>query len=128
MALRADRGGSIQTCYVFVYSYLCEHEDTCLGDSVDVSLFHCVGNEAQCFSAVVDSCAVNQRLPLLHTHSCGASIFSFSYSSISIKIAFSALTLLVGWQEWHPACKKLSGGVLAWLSVWSEVRVVHGLG
>ena len=27
--------------------------------------------------------------------------------------AFSALTLLVGWQEWHPACKKLSGGVLA---------------
>jgi len=27
---------------------------------------------------------------------------------------FSALTLLVGWQEGHPACKKLSGGVLAW--------------
>jgi len=27
--------------------------------------------------------------------------------------AFSALTLLVGWQEGHPACKKLSGGVLA---------------
>ena len=36
--------------------------------------------------------------------------------------SFSALTLLVGWQEWHPACKKLSGGVLAWLSVWSEVQ------
>ena len=34
--------------------------------------------------------------------------------------AFSALTLLVGL---HPACKKLSGGVLAWLlSVWSEVH------
>ena len=29
---------------------------------------------------------------------------------------FSALTLL-----WA-ACKKLSGGVLAWLSVWSEVQ------
>jgi len=27
------------------------------------------------------------------------------------------LTLLVGRQEGHPACKKLSGGVLAWLSV-----------
>jgi len=27
--------------------------------------------------------------------------------------AFCALTLLVGWQEGHPACKKLSGGVLA---------------
>jgi len=27
--------------------------------------------------------------------------------------AFSALTLLAGWQEGHPACKKLSDGVLA---------------
>jgi len=30
--------------------------------------------------------------------------------------------LLVGRQEGHPACKKLSGGVLAWLSVCSEVQ------
>jgi len=37
-------------------------------------------------------------------------------------IAFSALMLSVGWQEEHPACKKLSGGVLAWLSAWSEVQ------
>jgi len=37
--------------------------------------------------------------------------------------AFSALTLLVGRQEGHQACKKLSGGVLAWLSVWSEVQI-----
>jgi len=35
---------------------------------------------------------------------------------------FSAFTMLVGWQEGHPACKKLSGEVLAWLSVWSEVQ------
>ena len=35
---------------------------------------------------------------------------------------FSALTLLVGRQEGHPACKNLSGGVLAWLFVWSEVH------
>ena len=34
----------------------------------------------------------------------------------------SALTLLVGRQEGHLACKKPSGGVLAWLSVWSEVQ------
>ena len=33
-------------------------------------------------------------------------------------IAFSALMLLVGHQEGHPACKKLSGGMLAWLSAW----------
>ena len=37
--------------------------------------------------------------------------------------AFSALTLLVGRQEGLLACKKkLSGGVLAWLSVWSDVQ------
>jgi len=36
--------------------------------------------------------------------------------------AFSALTLLVGWQDGDPACKKQSGGVLAWLSDWSEVQ------
>jgi len=38
------------------------------------------------------------------------------------QIAFSALTLLVGQQEGHPDRKKLSGGVLSWLSVWSEVQ------
>ena len=36
--------------------------------------------------------------------------------------AFSALMLLVWRQEGHPAWKKLSGGVLAWLSVWSKVQ------
>jgi len=41
-------------------------------------------------------------------------------------VAFSALTLLVGRQEGHPAYKQLSGGVLAWLSVWSEVQTVYG--
>jgi len=45
-------------------------------------------------------------------------IYVFCYSDT----AFSALTLLVGRQEGHPACKKQSGGVLVWLSVWSEVQ------
>jgi len=39
-----------------------------------------------------------------------------------LKNAVGALTLLVGWQEGHPACKKLSGGLVAWLSAWSEVQ------
>jgi len=38
--------------------------------------------------------------------------------------AFSALKLLVGWQEGHPACKKLSGGMLAWLS-WMRCRLAY---
>jgi len=32
------------------------------------------------------------------------------------------LTLLVGRQEGHLACKKQSAGVLVWLSVWSKVQ------
>ena len=45
----------------------------------------------------------------------------FQFTDFSA-FAFSALTLLVGRQEGHPACKKLTGGVLAFLSVWSEVQ------
>ena len=37
----------------------------------------------------------------------------------TLLFAFSAL---VGRQGGHPACKKLSGEVLAWLSAWSEVQ------
>ena len=46
----------------------------------------------------------------------------FLLSYFEILFAFSALTLMVGPQEGDQACKKLSGGVLAWLSVWSEVQ------
>jgi len=38
--------------------------------------------------------------------------------------AFSASMLFVGQQEGHPACKKLSGEVMAWLSVWSKVEMI----
>ena len=54
------------------------------------------------------------------------SLYSMPYhivhSVILPCLPFSALTLLVGQQEGHPACKILSGGVLAWLSVWSEMQ------
>ena len=39
--------------------------------------------------------------------------------------SFSALMLLVGRQEGHPACKKLSGGMLVWLSG-MRCRLAHG--
>jgi len=41
---------------------------------------------------------------------------------VCISRAFSALTLLAGRQEGHLVCKTLSGGVLAWLSVWSWAK------
>ena len=42
--------------------------------------------------------------------------------AVVLCLSVGPLTLLVGRPEGHPACKKLSGGVLAWLSVWSEVQ------
>ena len=58
------------------------------------------------------------RLSVCHNMSFRISHLFYFYAMF----AFSALTLLVGRQEGHPACKKLSGGVLEWLSVWSEVQ------
>jgi len=46
----------------------------------------------------------------------------FQHSGCTMRFSFSALTLLVGQHDGHPACKKLTGGVLAWLSVWSKVQ------
>jgi len=39
-------------------------------------------------------------------------------------LAFNSLMLLVGWQEGHPDRKKLSGEVVAWLFVQSEVQMI----
>ena len=46
-------------------------------------------------------------------------------------LAFGPLSLSVGWQEEHPACRKLNDKLLAWLSVlleWlsvcSEMRMI----
>jgi len=50
-------------------------------------------------------------------------IFSPIVYSIS---AFSALTLLVGQQEGHPARKKVERWGMAWLSVWSEMQIAYG--
>ena len=70
---------------------------------------------------------------ITHTHTWGLALSNLwlkpirficqIYSNCTFRFyPFTALTLLVGQQEGHPACKKLSGGVLAWLSVWSEVQ------
>jgi len=66
----------------------------------------------------------NLQCELVFTFS--AVFVNFCFIYYFLRVAFSALTLLVGWQEGHPACKKLSVGVLAWLSVWSKVRLAYG--
>ena len=62
--------------------------------------------------------AVKTASEMTYTVSSGA----LNSTPASSQSAFSALMLLVGRQEGHLACKKLSCGVLALLSVWSEVQ------
>jgi len=84
--------------------------------------------QRSCSQVAVILCA-NQRLAwcflLPHCHSFinGLTGVNSCISIHCIAYAFSAFILLFGQQEGHPACKKLSGGVLAWLFVWSDVQI-----
>ena len=57
-------------------------------------------------------CPVVQKLKYQYGCEYRAQMLTVFFRS-HVVAAFSALTLLVGWQEGHLACKKLSGGVLA---------------
>jgi len=50
--------------------------------------------------------------------------FTILWHLTCVFIAFSAWILFVWHQEEHPACKKFSHEVLAWLSLWSEVHMI----
>jgi len=80
------------------------------------------------FTGLTGTCEKHARTHV-RIHHCHSNDFGHDDSTIKIVtiiiiiiIIISALTLLVGRQEGHPACKKQSGGVLAWLSVWSKVQ------
>ena len=60
-----------------------------------------------------ERCAVN----------CASSSCFVLVSALRV-FAFCDLTLLVQHQEEHPACRKLSDEVLAWLSAWSKVQMI----
>jgi len=53
-----------------------------------------------------------------------AHIHASLYGRVSVIFFKTYYLLLVQRQEGHLACKTLSGEVLAWLSVWSEVQMI----
>ena len=61
-------------------------------------------------------CADAHKMPPV-SHQCTEHTCHFSAISFILFKKYS-----ISLQEGHPACKKQSGGVLAWLSVWSEVQ------
>ena len=54
---------------------------------------------------------------------CFSHRLKYLFRSINRHREISALTLLIGRQEGHPARKKLSGVMLAWLCVWVKVYI-----
>ena len=44
---------------------------------------------------------------------------------VYLEVVFSALTLLVGWQEGHPACKKLSAGMVICLELGADLHTAQ---
>ena len=92
-----------------------------LPSRIDALKMAASGSQTYGAKSLKNQLRMKQRWDRLVLEPCGCLFFS-RHCSTSVLIAFSALTLLVGRQEGHPACKKLSGGVLAWLSVWSEVQ------
>ena len=62
-----------------------------------------------------------RTFPTVHIYLCHLRTFPTVHTCVCAW-AYSALMLLVGRQEGHPACIKLSERVLAFLSVWSKVQ------
>ena len=98
----------------------CQHQAGCSGRGATAEL-ECTAPHSQPAS---NSSTVFLPAAATHRHLLVVCHFNKMPNKSRIPQAkFSYFTsLLVGRQEGHPACKKLSGGVLAWLSIWSEMQ------
>ena len=127
---------SRQTTYKLLLTILCldvqcivcisVHECVCIWHSLHPAT-HCVAGPtaASCISTWYSTERWQYVLQMIHILSMmtrNTDAWMIVMYVVCVLIAFSALTLLVGQQEGHPACKKLISGVLVWLSVWSEVQ------
>jgi len=94
--------------------------------------WHQLGHMQVCTSFQTDNHASTSPLSFLQAgcpsnqqrQSTEGNYILYYYIVYYLNVPFSALMLLFGLQEGHPACKKLSGEVLAWLSVWSKVQTI----
>jgi len=105
-----------------LYSYSIGFLYILVGQVVTAQLWEAV---AFCFKVSIILTVFYGPLAFLSCFACPIMFIHHYHLMLSflVKCAFSALTLLVGWQEGHPACKKLSGGMLAWLCVWVKVQI-----
>ena len=58
---------------------------------------------------------------------CCCFLFYIYFLTIAVRsMCLQCFDAVVGRQEGHPACKKLSGGVLAWLLSGAQCRLAYG--
>ena len=98
---------------LYLLTYHCNRISSCLPGC----LLHLLLKNYNFLSTDISQGSVATRL------GCGGG-FIYHFVTYHFVYAFSALTLLVGRQEGHPACKNLSDEVLVWLSVWSNVQII----
>ena len=100
----------------------CDHPSHCLHCRQRRSCF-CISNSQTGVHVLLRMCFMALPWDMsrhLHDLSQTAIIFRRLLKTRGVRnVAFSALTLLVVWQEGHPACKKLSGEMQAW---WSKCK------
>ena len=106
----------LTTCYYYNHNtvWCCHHDHSHCENSYD----EC--RPPQTLSQSQSTWAVSEPVGCCHSHS--LSPFIIIIITLSKSFAFSALTLLVGRQEGHPACKKLWGWWRWALLVWMEWR------
>ena len=86
-----------------------------------------------CVSVSVSVCTLKEKWLELSTPNCGKTLACidpkmccqcrYAWQYFVFMFIFRALTLLVGQQEGHSACKQTSGEMLVLLSVWGKVQI-----
>jgi len=103
------------------------HSTACSLASVEFNLvcnvmIHALGRAGRPVAAAPALLSVSTRVLLIvffHELKCCMNIFLFCVYTLCLQ-SFDAVGWAAGMAE---NCRKLSGGVLAWLSVWSDVQI-----
>jgi len=102
-----------------------ETDDSCRFEFTEIiqltrdSVGSCTTECAECVSLDWSAEVKRRTSAVVKLESAGVSCVTY----INSVCHSSALMLLVGWQEGHLACKKLSGGMLVWFCVWIKVQI-----
>jgi len=120
-AIRHSNNTSIVNPENGFYQYNCVRSPACISHPASIwgfMLLYCLLVQLPTAPSPLHTGLVQCTLNQWTANSANCNNNGFMY-----RTTFSAWTLLVGRQERHLACKKLSGGIPVWLSVCSKVQI-----